>query len=224
MKKGTFIVIDGNDGSGKATQAKLLIERLEQDGCNVRTIDFPRYYDNFFGKFIGECLTGEYGDFISVDPHIASVVYAADRFESRDQINAWLDAGDIVIADRYVSANQIHQGSKITDEQKRIAFMEWLDHMEYSAFKLPRPDVVLYLDVPYDVSLKNLQNKKEKYSEGKVELSENDHDYQKNSRACGLWLVEKNNEWKKIDCMDGDTMRTIEDIHEEVYMLIEALL
>jgi len=110
--KGKFIVFDGNDGSGKQTQAKLLIERLEKEGHKIRIIDFPRYYDNFFGKFIGECLTGKYGDFIGIDPHIISVIYAADRFESSKEIKEWIDKGYIVLADRYVSANQIHQGGK----------------------------------------------------------------------------------------------------------------
>ena len=109
-KTGKFIVIDGIDGSGKATQTKLLTNRLKNLGVKVKAIDFPRYYDNFFGKLLGEYLSGVYGDFTQVDPRVASVLYAADRFESSQQIKKWLATGYTVIADRYVSANQIHQG------------------------------------------------------------------------------------------------------------------
>ncbi len=86
MKKGKFIVLEGVDGSGKATQTKLLIERLKKEKIKVKSIDFPQYYNNFFGEFIGECLRGDYGDFINLDPKIVSVLYAADRFESNQKI------------------------------------------------------------------------------------------------------------------------------------------
>ena len=103
MAKGKLIVIDGIDGSGKATQVALLKKRLEQAKMKVKTIDFPRYQNNFFGALIGRYLSGVYGDFISMDPRVASVLYAGDRFESSEQIRAWLNAGYTVIADRYVS-------------------------------------------------------------------------------------------------------------------------
>ncbi len=106
-------MIDGIDGTGKATQAKLLVQRLRREGQKVQAIDFPNYYKNFFGKLLGNYLSGKYGDFAEVDPHVASVLYAADRFESSPQIERWLKEGNIVVADRYVSANQIHQGGKI---------------------------------------------------------------------------------------------------------------
>ena len=103
MKKGRLIVIDGTDGSGKATQVKLLQTRLKKEGYRVKTLDFPQYQENFFGGFIGECLTGDHGNFVSLDPYIASVLYAADRFQSKEKILGWLKKGEIVILDRYVS-------------------------------------------------------------------------------------------------------------------------
>ena len=159
---GKLIVIDGIDGSGKATQVRLLKERLVKEKIKVKTIDFPRYYDNFFGKLIGEYLAGQYGDFSEVDPRLASVLYAADRFESSTDIKKWLDAGYIVLADRYVSANQIHQGGKIADPKKRKDFFTFLDTMEHGVFKIPRPDVVVYLDVPFEISKLWLQKKIQK--------------------------------------------------------------
>ncbi len=149
MKRvGKLIVIDGIDGSGKATQVALLKKRLQQEGVRVKTIDFPRYYNNFFGGLIGEYLSGKYGDFIAMDPRVASVLYAADRFESSKEIKKWLDEGYVVLADRYVSANQIHQAGKIDEPKVRKEFLAWLDTMEYEVFQIPRPDLVVYLDVP----------------------------------------------------------------------------
>jgi dTMP kinase len=123
MKKGKLIVIDGTDGSGKATQVALLEARLKKEGHTVKLVDFPEYYKNFFGKFIGHCLSEQYYNFINVHPKIASVLYAADRFESKVQIEGWLAKGYIVLANRYVSANQIHQGGKIANAKKRVAYL-----------------------------------------------------------------------------------------------------
>ena len=122
MKKGKFIAIEGPDGSGKETQTKILIENLQKKGFKIKTIDFPRYYDNFFGKFVGECLRGDHGDFVNLDPKIASVLYAADRWESSKKIKEWLIDGYIVIADRYASANQIHQGGKFLMNKRERSF------------------------------------------------------------------------------------------------------
>src|SRR3989338_976953 len=131
MKKGTLIVIDGTDGSGKATQTELLVKRLIQTGLKVRKIDFPQYTQNMFGRLIRECLDGKHGDFIAMDPRIASTLYAVDRFESAKEIMAWIDEGYVVVTDRYVSANQIHQGGKIKDDILRKEFIEWLETMEF---------------------------------------------------------------------------------------------
>ncbi len=150
-KKGKLIVIDGTDGSGKATQVALLTKRLKKDGYTIKNVDFPEYYKNFFGKFIGHCLSEQYYNFVKVHPKIASVLYAGDRFESKEQIEKWLKSGYIVLANRYVSANQIHQGGKIKSAKKRADFIKWLDEMEYKVFKIPRPDVVFYLDLPISI-------------------------------------------------------------------------
>jgi dTMP kinase len=158
-KKGKLIVIDGIDGSGKATQVRLLSERFKKLKIKHKTIDFPRYSSNFFGKLIGEYLSGIYGDFTQVDPRIASVLYAADRAESSAQIKKWLDEGYTVIADRFVSANQIHQGGKIKDPKERKEFLNWLEVMEHKIFKTPVPNLVIYLDVPFEVSQAWLKQK-----------------------------------------------------------------
>lgn len=229
MKKGKFIVIDGIDGTGKATQAALLVERLKKEGKKVKTIDFPRYYDNFFGKLIGEYLAGKYGDFIEVDPHIASVLYAADRFESAPVIRKWIEEGFIVVADRYVSANQIHQGAKIDSAAGRKEFLRWLDKMEYGVFQIPKPDIIVYLDLPIELSQKLLRNKllsfKKRYNKGrKVDVAEDNLVHMNASRRSALGMIKKSNNWLKIDCDGGGIIQPREVIHERVWKAVASLV
>ncbi|PID52625.1 MAG: thymidylate kinase [Candidatus Moraniibacteriota bacterium] len=223
MQKGRLIVIDGSDGSGKATQTKLLVQALKKTDISVRTLDFPQYEKNFFGKFVGECITGDYGDFLMLDPHITSLVYAADRFESSQKIQKWIDDGCTVVLDRYVSANQIHQGGKIFDSRKRKEFLLWLDKMEFGVFQLPRPDIVIYLDVPINMSVKLLQNaqQKKKYiKEGKKDIVEQNYEYLENSRRSALWLARNNKNWIRVQCVKNNELRSIDDIHEEIMTII----
>lgn len=227
MSKSKFIVIDGTDGSGKATQTALLVGRLKKEGVKVKTIDFPRYYKNFFGKLIGECLAGDYGDFIALDPHIASVLYAADRFESAKQIIKWLDKGYTVIADRYISSNQIHQGAKIKDAKKRNEFLRWLDKMEYGVFKAPKPALIIFLSVPVEISRALLRSKdaknKKAYLKGKDDLAEKNRSHLEDSRASAISLVKKSNNWKQIECAKNDAIMSKEAIHELVYDQVKKL-
>lgn len=227
-KKGKFIVVDGTDGSGKATQVALLTKRLKKEGHIVKNVDFPEYYKNFFGKFIGHCLSEQYYNFVKVHPKIASVLYAADRWESSKEIEMWLAKGYVVIANRYVSANQIHQGGKIKNAKKREAFIKWLDEMEYGVFKIPKPDVVLYLDLPMKIILNLIKerNKKSKrdYLGKKKDIVEGDIEYLTNSRNSANWLAKTQKYYKKIDCAKGSSIRTREDIHEEIYDKVKKLL
>jgi dTMP kinase len=228
MKKGKFIVIDGTDGSGKATQVKLLAERLKKEGKKVEIVDFPEYYDNFFGKFIGHCLSEQYYNWLKVHPKIASVVYAADRFESKEKIEGFLKKGYVVIANRYVSANQIHQGGKIASAKKRADFIKWLDEMEYGVFKIPRPDITLYLSLPIPIVLKLIGERdgkmKREYLKKKKDVHENDVNFLINSRKSAMWLVNKIPNFYKIDCsMKGDILSR-ESIHEKVYREVKKVL
>jgi dTMP kinase len=228
MKKGKLIVIDGIDGSGKATQVRHLAERFKNEKRKFKVIDFPRYTDNFFGKLIGEYLTGVYGDFIQVDPRVASVLYAADRFEASKKIRTWLDQGFHVIADRYVSANQIHQGGKIADQKERKAFLEWLDTMEHKVFGIPRPDLVIYLDVPFEVSKEWLKNKvaqrKKTYLKGKRDVAEDNLMHLEHSRNGALYMAKTHENWAKVECCDGMVCMLPEAVHEEVYKIVKARL
>lgn len=212
-------MLDGGDGSGKATQTELLLKRLKKEKIKVRTLDFPQYENNFFGKLIGECLVGDHGDFVKTDPHIASVLYAADRFESKKKIEDWLKKGYNVVLDRYVSANQIHQGGKIEDAKKVKTFLMWLDEMEHEVFKIPRPDAIVYLDMPIAVTAKLLKEAKKgkEYKKGKKDATEESIEYQENSRKRALSIVKKLNAWHRIACAERGKPRTREVIHEEIF-------
>lgn len=228
MKKGKLIVIDGTDGSGKATQVAKIKERLISEGYSVQSMDFPRYYDNFFGGFIGECLKGDHGDWAGLDPKIASVIYAADRFESSEQIRQWLEQGDVVILDRYVSSNQIHQGGKVTDETERKEFMQWLDTMEHEAFGTPRPDAILYLDVSVAITQKLLKQKgnqeSKKYLEGRGDQHENNLEHLEAARESGLKMIAESNNWIRIGCSREGDIFSIDVIHELIYEKVKKIL
>ena len=227
MKKGTLIVVDGADGSGKATQTKLLVERLLSDGYEVETLDFPQYTENVCGKLLRECLDGKRGDFMAVDARIASVLYAADRFESKDTIQNWLTAGKVVVLDRYVSANMMHQGAKIDDQQELEKFLSWIDELEHDMFGIARPDLIIYLDVPLQERLlmvKEAVANKEHHKGETVDVAEADVHHQALAQDRAKQIVQSRNNWKQVVCaVDGD-VRAREDIHEDVYSCFKEVI
>lgn len=224
---GKLIVIDGADGAGKATQARLLTERLLRDGYEVETLDFPQYTENTFGKLLRRCLDGQHGDFIAVDPRIASTLYAADRFESSPHVRGWLEAGKVVILDRYVSSNMMHQGAKLagTDEQELDDFLTWLDHIEHEVFGIPRPDQIIYLDVPHTV---RAALKAQAVAEGKhgvaADVHEQNLDFQRKSEERARQIVARTNNWHQVSCCEGDALRSREAIHDDVFAVVSKLL
>lgn len=218
-KSGKLIVIDGTDGSGKATQTKLLVKRLKkQNGIQVRTLDFPQYTSNFFGRLLDECLHGKQEGFSTLDPHITSVLYAADRFESKRKIEKWIEQGMIVVLDRYVSANQIHQGGKIADIKKREEFLKWLDKMEYEIFGIPRPDVLIYLSIPVEFSVQLLDAEKKE-----SDIVETDRIYLENSAKSAEWLCRRY-KWNKLSCVQGGQVLPKEQIAEFLWNVVKPIL
>jgi dTMP kinase len=228
-KKGKLIVIDGTDGSGKATQVALLAKKLMSEGKKVKIVDFPEYYDNFFGEFIGHCLSEQYYKFLNVHPKIASVLYAADRWESRDKIEDWLKKGYIIIANRYVSANQIHQGGKIKSSKKRNDFIKWLDQMEYEVFGISRPDITLYLSLPIKIVLQLLKDRdsskmKRAYLKKKKDVHEADVDFLVNSRKSAMKLIKEIPNFIKIECSEKNNILSREIIHEMIYEKVKKVI
>ena len=227
--KGKIIVIDGIDGSGKTTQIDLLTEKLKVDGYRVKMIHFPNY-TNFFGGFIGHCLSEQYYNFLNVHPKIVSVLYAADRWESGEQIKKMLHDGFIVVLDRYVSANQIHQGGKIKSSAKRASFIKWLDEMEYNVFKIPKPNLTLYLSLPTNIALKLLKKRdgskiKREYLKKKgKDVHEADVNFLINSRKSALKLVREVPNFIKIECSKNNQILTREEISEMIYEKVKNII
>jgi len=227
--KGKLIVIDGTDGSGKATQVALLTKRLKKEGHVVKVVDFPEYYKNFFGAFVGHCLSQQYYNFLNVHPKIASVLYAADRWESNEEMRDWLKKGYVVIANRYVSANQIHQGGKTKDAKRRDDFLKWLDKMEYEVFGIPRPDLTLYLSLPINIVLQLLKERdsgkmKRAYLKRGKDVHEADENFLINSRKSALKLEKEIPNFIKIECAEKGKILSREKIHEMVYEKVKKVL
>ncbi len=221
--KGKLIVIDGIDGAGKATQTKLLMNRLKKEGCKTATLDFPQYYNNFFGRLIGRFQNNEFGDAPTINPYLASVLYATDRWETKEKIEKWLEEGRVVILDRYASSNQIHQGGKISNTEKKKNFLNFLEEMEFKVFKIPKPDAIIFLNVPYEVSRKLLIKKS---ARGYVKNAKNDKvekskSYQEGAYRQSLEMVKKYNNWLEINCVSSGKILPPEEISEKVWRLVK---
>lgn len=216
--KGKLIVIDGSDGVGKETQAKLLAKRLRKEGRDVKTLHFPQYGVNVLGRLINECLAGKHGNFLKVDPHIASVLYAADRFESKQKIEKWLAEGKVVVLDRYVSANQIHQGAKISSTAERKKFLTWLDKLEFDVFGLPRPDVVIFLHMSVPLSMQLLADKPDR------DMAEKSAQHQKDAEASAVWLSKTQKGWHRVVCYEAKVLLSRESIHERVWDILKPMI
>ncbi|MFA6533830.1 MAG: thymidylate kinase [Patescibacteria group bacterium] len=215
---GKFIVLDGTDGSGKATQTALLVSRLKAAGHDVETADFPQYGRKSAG-LVEEYLNGKYGSANEVDPRAASIFYAVDRYDASFQIRQWLTAGKIVIANRYTAANMGHQGAKFVDPAARKNFLGWLDNLEYEIFKIPRPDLNIILHVPAEISQELVDQKAEReYINGKKrDIHEADINHLKAAEAVYLEIAKTYPNFRLIECVHGDKILSREEIAELVW-------
>jgi dTMP kinase len=220
-KRGKLIVIEGTDGSGKATQTKLLIAALKKLGKKVRQIEFPRYYTSFHGAFVGRYMKGEFGDINGVSPYLISLAYALDRLSAREEILSWLKEGALIVADRYVTASLAHQTAKVKTGEKKN-FFNWLYELEYKVHKLPKEDVVIFLHVPIKVAQKMIAMKtKRKYVGADQDIAEKDLTHQKETLKVYLQMSKENKHWVKIDCVNKfGKLRSRQEIHR---MILDAL-
>ncbi|MCL5675618.1 MAG: nucleoside 2-deoxyribosyltransferase [Patescibacteria group bacterium] len=219
-KKGRLIVIEGADGSGKATQTKMLADYLKARHAKFREIEFPRYYTSFHGEIVARFHRGEFGTIDSVSPYLISLAYALDRLSARDQINDWLKKGHLVIANRYVPSSLAHQAAKLP-EKEREKFVEWLDELEYRVHKMPREDLVIYLHVPWQIGQKLSQQTKKTYLNGKKDIAEINQKHMRESEKMYNWLLAHRKNWIKIDCLKNGKMRSKEEIQREIRKIIE---
>ena len=219
---GKLIVIEGTDGSGKSTQFRKLTERLEQEGQAFKTLVFPRYKEPS-SALIRMYLGGDFGTHPSdVNAYAASSFYAVDRYASYKQDwGKWYEEGGLIVSDRYTTSNAVHQTSKEPLE-KQGDFLKWLYEFEYDKLGLPCPDLIIYLDVPTSFTEK-LMRHREQETNTHADIHEQDMQYLATCRQSGRTAAQYYG-WNVIQCVKDDEMRSIEDIHEEIYALVKRCL
>lgn len=221
---GILIAIEGIDGSGKHTQAKLLEHSLIARGHSVYATGFPQY-DSWFGSMVGKFLNGDFGSLEAVDPHFSALLYAGDRFEAKPRIQSALNEGKVVLIDRYVSSNLAHQVARAPAEQ-RSEFLRWIEHLEYVVYGLPRDNLILYLRVPPSQAQKLVAMKAERNYTRAI------HDLQEKSLrhledAAEMYdMLSRSRPWATIQCFDAQSgsLRLPEEISGEVLSAVKSVL
>ena len=219
---GKLIVIEGTDGSGKSTQFRLLSERLTSEHVQFRHLVFPRY-DQESSALIRMYLGGQFGDKPSdVNAYAASAFYAVDRYASyKMDWGQWYENGGLVLSDRYTTSNAVHQASKEPGDRQE-QYLQWLYDFEYEKMGLPRPDLTLYLDVPTDFTERLLRNR-EQATNTQADIHEQDTGYLATCRKTGRNAAAYYG-WTVIHCVKDGAMRSIEDIHQEIYQHVKKCL
>lgn len=220
---GKIIVIEGTDCSGKETQSKLLKSYLEQNGIKVATFSYPQY-NTPTGKIIGGPLLGKpsicpswFNNYVEVDSKVASLYFAADRRASLPVLKELVNNNEIVIIDRYIYSNMGHQGSKIEDKEERLKMYKFLETLEFDLLELPRPDLVIFLYLPYSYGEELKKNRVETLDE-----AEKSQTHQIKSERTYLELTELYG-FEKIDCFSNGTVKTREEINKEVISHVKKL-
>lgn len=211
-----IITIEGIDGSGKGTQSQLLTKRLIDLKFRTELLTFPRYDHTFFGKEIGDYLNGKFGELMCIHPKLTAILYAGDRFESSKHIRELMSTTDFVLCDRYTPSNQAHHAAKLPKEQWED-FFSWVEELEYDVFKVPRPDLAIFLDIGASTAAKLIDLKPQRsYTAKKADIHEIDSAYQANVYSAYEKLIQRTN-WLKIECMRDGILRESKDIHDEIW-------
>ncbi|MBR3678131.1 MAG: dTMP kinase [Alistipes sp.] len=224
-----FIVLEGLDGAGKSTQIKKLRELFAERGVASEYVHFPRFDAPFYGDLIARFLRGELGSVEQVDPYVVALLYAGDRADMAKQIEAWQAEGKVVIADRYVYSNIGYQCAKIADKEARERLRQWILSLEYEYNKIPRPDVSLFLDVPFAFTEKRLTEQREgddrTYLNGGSDIHEQSLSLQERVREVYISSARCDAELVVVDCSDADgTMATPDEIFSRIENSISPLL
>ena len=224
--KNKFIAIEGLDGAGKSTQIDLLIKHLEKENIPTKFIHFPRHNKGIFGALISRFLRGEFGAVDNVHPQLVALLFAEDRKDFAASINQWLVEGYFVLVDRYVISNIAYQCAKLTDTTEKETLKTWINTFEYDYNKIPKPDLSIYLEVPFDFTLKSLthrqKNEARHYLKGQNDIHEADFGLQLAVKQEYDNILKTDNSITCIHCSTvGNEMRTIQDIHREIVMKLK---
>lgn len=217
---GFLVAIEGIDGSGKGTQAERLVSRLTSEGIKTSLVSFPRYTQTTFGARVGEFLNGRFGALDEVDPFLAALLYAGDRFESRDHLAGLLATHEIVVCDRFVASNIAHQGAKRTADERERLIREILT-VEHQVFGTPRPDLTVWLDLPVAQAQELIARKARRtYTDSAADLQEADGDYLQSVAEVYEHLAATEPAWSRVaGCQDGE-LRTVDDVGEDIFQRV----
>ncbi|MCK4967813.1 MAG: dTMP kinase [Candidatus Aenigmarchaeota archaeon] len=211
---GKLIIFEGSDGAGKSTQVALLIKQLKKAGCLVGQLHFPQY-GLFFGRLIRRYLKGEFGSIKQTNCYLISLLYALDRWQNSTKIKRWLAQGKIVILDRYITSNMIYQTAKLNSSLSRRQYLEWLDELEFKILKIPRPDLVIFLDLPIQISQELITRRGRK-----KDLHEANQSYLKSVQQVANQVIKKYH-WQKIDCSRWGRILSRWEIHQQIWKVME---
>ena len=222
---GKLFVIDGTDASGKQTQFEKLTKRLKEEGVNLKVVSFPNY-DSESSSLVKMYLRGDFGQNAQeISPYIASTFYAADRYATfKSGYEEFYNEGGIILADRYTTANMVHQAGKIKDKEEREKFLNWLWDFEFGLYGLPIPTKAFFLNMPTEFAIKLMEARENKIThESKKDIHERDKNHLLDSYNAACELAQKYN-WHEVKCVKDDKIRSIEDIHEEIYHEIKKYI
>ena len=213
---GLLVAIEGIDGSGKGTQAARLRDSLQAAGFRTELFSFPRYRETRFGAKIGDFLNGRFGDLDQVSPFLASLLFAGDRFESRSLLEQAIAAHDVVLCDRYVASNIAHQAAKVLGAERQ-ELIQWIQYVEHTLYGLPHPDCTLFLDLPVRHATRLIALKAQRsYTERAADLQEADAGYLQKVHDVYGQLASEEAGWIRIDCLNQDNVRSIDQIADDV--------
>lgn len=222
---GKIFVIDGTDGSGKQTQFELLKEKLTKDNVDFRVMSFPNY-ESPSSSLVKMYLSGEFGENAKdVSAYIASTFYAADRYATYiKEYKQYYENGGIILADRYTTANMVHQAGKIQDKEERKKFLNWLWDFEFKLYGIPVPEEVFFLKMPPEKALELIKDRENKFThEEKKDIHERDKNHIVDSFNAACEVANEYN-WYTVECVKNGNIRSIEDIGEEIYKQIKKHL
>lgn len=222
---GKIFVIDGTDGSGKQTQFNKLQERLENEKIEYKTISFPNY-DSPSSSLVKMYLSGEFGgNAKDISPYVASTFYAVDRYATfKKELEQYYNEGGVILADRYTTANMVHQAGKIKDKEERNKFLTWLWDLEFNLYKIPKPDKVFFLNMPIEFVEELIKNRKNKFNNNQVkDIHERDEGHLRDSHQSACEVAKEYN-WNEIKCVINGKLRTREDIGEEIFKAVKEIL
>ena len=215
---GKIFVIDGTDGSGKQTQFEALKEHLDKEGIEYKSFTFPNY-DSPSSSLVKMYLAGEFGkNAKDVSPYIASTFYAADRYATyKKEIEEYYNNGGIILLDRYTTSNMVHQSGKISDPIERKKFLDWLWDFEFNLYKLPVPNEVFFLNMPPKFAIQLMEGRENKIThEQQKDIHERDVNHIIDAYNAACELADRYG-WFKINCIKDEEIRSIDDIHKEIY-------